>query len=421
MPMIKMLKDKIKQKLISEYKHLFADDVIEEKKLKGAIDQILKEIIEREHIRLSGEDKNTIVVELVNELFGFGPLEELIRDPSITEIMINGPKKIYVESDGKKRLSNITFENEQQLMHLVHRILAPTRRHVDESHPYTEISLKDGLRVNIVIPPLALDGTIITVRKFSDKIKSAEDLMALGTLNRRMADFLIACIKAKINIIFSGATGVGKTTTLNVLSSYIPDEDRVITIEDTAELRLRQDHVVRLEARQASVEGKGEITIRDLFKNSLRMRPDRIIIGEIRGQEALDMLQAICSGHRGSLVVLHADSPRDVLYRLETMILTSAVPINLETIHRQIATSVNLIVQHEHLLDGSRKIVSITQINGLKEGDVVLEDIFVYSFEFDNSENKYKNKWLATGVIPAFYPLFKKAGVDLPIEIFNKD
>jgi pilus assembly protein CpaF len=240
-------------------------------------------------------------------------------------------------------------------------------------------------------------------------------------MEKRMGDFLVACIKAKMNIIFSGATGAGKTTTLNVLSSYIPNNERIVTIEDTSELHLAQDHVVRLETRPSSIEGRGEITLRDLFKNSLRMRPDRIILGEIRGAEVLEMIQAICSGHGGALSVIHSNSPEDVLYRMEGMILTSGVALNMDAIHRLIGAAINLIVQQEQLLDGSRKITHITQINGLKDGRVVLEDIFVYEIEGIDSEGKVLGKWRATGIVPVFYPKFKKAGVDLPKEIFNKD
>jgi pilus assembly protein CpaF len=305
-------------------------------------------------------------------------------------------------------------------MYLVYKILAPTRRHVDESYPYTDVSLRDGSRVNIIIPPLALEGPTVTIRKFLKELQTAEDLIRLGTIERRMSDFLIACIRAKANIIFSGASGAGKTTTLNVYSSYIPEDERIITIEDTAELRLNQEHVVRLEAKQASIEGKGEVGIRDLFKNSLRMRPQRIILGEIRGAEALDMLQAICSGHRGSLVVLHAESPQDVIYRLETMIIASGLPITLEAIHRQIAAGINLLVHQEQLLDGARKITHISQVKGLKDGQVELEDLFSYNIEGFDAEGNVRGHWQATGALPVFQKLLNKAGITLPPEMFRK-
>lgn len=382
---------------------------------------ILDNIISHEHLSLSEMDKERITTEIIDEFIGFGPIDNLLKDPYVTEIMINGPKKVYVERLGKVELTDITFDDEQQLMSLIYKMLAPTRRHVDETYPYTEISLKDGSRINIIIPPLAIDGPTITIRKFLKEIKTTEDLIKLNTLDKRISDFLIASIKAKINIVFSGASGAGKTTTLNVLSSYISDDERIVTIEDTAELHLSQEHVVRLEARQPNIEGRGEITIRELFKNSLRMRPDRIILGEIRGAEALDMLQAICSGHRGSLSVIHANLPQEVIYRIETMILTSGVPIIVEVIHRQIAAAINLIVQQEQLLDGPRKITHVTQVNGLKDNQVVLEDIFVFEQEGIDSEGKVKGRWRATGIIPSSYPAFIKAGIKLPKEIFNKD
>jgi len=325
-----------------------------------------------------------------------------------------------VEKKGKKILSDIKFDDEQQLRCLIYKLLAPTRRRIDESFPYVDVSLKDGSRVNIIIYPLSLDGTSVTIRKFLGTIKKVEDLIKLDTLDQRMADFLVACIRAKINMLFSGATGAGKTTTLAVLSGYIDNNERIVTIEDTAELRLNQDHIVRLETRPPSIEGKGEVTIRDLFNNSLRMRPGRIILGEIRSSEALDMLQAMCSGHTGSLAVLHANSPTEVVYRLETMILTSGLPISLDIIHRQIAVAVHLIIQQSQLSDGTRKITNITQVNGLKDGTVVLEDIFRYEFS-DFSEGKVQGKFKATGVVPVFFGLFAKKGVPLSKELFNKD
>jgi len=413
------LKDKIRQKVISEYSGLFSKETIEKEELREAVAKILEDIVYRERNSLSEADKKKIISEMIDELTGFGPIESLLKDPLVTEIMINGPKKVYVERLGKSQLTPITFNDEQQLMALIYKIIAPTRRHVDESYPYTEVSLRDGSRVNIVIPPLALNGPTITIRKFLKEINTVENLIKLETLDKRMADFLVACIKAKINSIFSGATGAGKTTTLNVLSSYIGNDERIVTIEDTAELNLKQNHVVRLESRQPSIEGRGAVSIRELFKNSLRMRPDRIILGEIRGSEALDMLQAICSGHTGSLSVIHANSPRDVIYRIETMILTSGVPISLEAIYRQIATAINLIVQQEQLSDGSRKITHITEVNGLNDGQVCLDDIFVYEIDGVDTQGKVKGSWKATGKVPSFYPLFKKSGILLSEEVFR--
>ena len=415
------LKDRIRQSLISNYGFVLSKESLDGEELKKTVTQILEEIVNRPRNNLGEEDKKRIISELVDEFTGLGPIEKLMKDPSVTEIMINGPKKIYVERQGRKELTNIYFDNASQLMAIIYKILAPTRRHVDEYYPYTDISLKDGSRVNIIIPPLALDGPTVTIRKFLKEIKTADDLVGLGTLDKRMSEFLVASVKAKANIIFSGATGSGKTTTMGMLSGYIDKEERIVTIEDTAELHLNQEHVVRLETRPQNIEGRGEVTIRDLFRNSLRMRPGRIIIGEIRGAEALDMLQAMCSGHSGSLAVIHASSPREVIYRMETLILTSGLPVSLDVIHRQIAAAVHLIVQEELLTDGSRKITHITQVNGLRDGQVVLEDVFIYEIESVDSEGKIKGRWRSTGVVPAFYHLFKKRGIELSREIFNKD
>ena len=420
--MSKILKKKIRSRLVSDYSQVFSKEVIEAHELRSLIVRIIEDFNVRERLALREEDKEKLIVELLDEFMGFGPLEPLLKDMQITEIMINGPDRVYVERAGKTELSTVKFDDENQMMYLVYKILAPTRRRVDESYPYTDVSLKDGSRVNIIIPPLALNGPTITIRKFLQEMTTIDTLISVGTLDRRMADLLIASIKAKINIVFSGATGAGKTTTLNVLSSYIPDDERVVTIEDTAELKLRQDHVVRLESRQPNIEGRGEVTIRDIFKNTLRMRPDRVILGEIRGAEALDMLQAICSGHAGSLSVLHASTPQDVIYRLETMILTSGIPITLEAIHRPIAAALNIIVQQEQMIDGSRKITHIAQVKGLnKDGQVIIEDIFFYEIEGINQNGKIVGRWRATGAVPVFFSTFKKMGINLPIETFNKD
>ena len=418
--MIKALKEEVRQKLLMQSSGILYRENMERGELEEMLKGTLDEVIHKARLNIAEADKKRVLIEMVDELIGYGPIEVIMKDPEITEVMINGPKKIYIEKNGKKILSHIKFDDEQQLRCLIYKLLAPTRRRVDESFPFVDLALKDGSRVNIIIYPLALDGTSVTIRKFLDHIKLVDDLIKFGALDQRMADFLIACIKAKMNIVFSGATGAGKTTTLAVLSGYIDSDERIVTIEDTAELHLNQEHVVRLETRPVNIEGKGEVTIKDLFKNSLRMRPGRIILGEIRGSEALDMLQAMCSGHTGSLAVIHANSPVEVIYRLETMILTSGLPISLDIIHRQIAAAVHLIIQQKQLSDGSRKITNITQVNGLKDGTVVLEDIFNYEIS-EVVNGKVHGKFMATGVIPVFYPLMAKRGVNLSKEIFNKD
>jgi len=417
--MSKSLKEEMRQRILSQYSGLLYKESVEKDELAVIIKNLADETASRKRITVTEAEKDRIISEMVDELAGYGPIEPLMNDPEISEIMINGPNKVYIEKEGKKVLSRIKFDDESQIRCLIYKLLAPTRRRVDESYPFVDISSKDGSRVNIIIPPLALDGAVVTIRKFLQNLKNIEDLVRINTLDERMALFLIACIRAKLNILFSGATGAGKTTTLSILSGYINMDERIVTIEDTAELHLNQEHVVRLETRSPNIEGKGEVTIRDLFRNSLRMRPGRIILGEIRSSEALDMLQAMCSGHTGSLAVLHAHSPDEVIYRLETMILTSGLPIGLDIIHRQIAAGVHLIVQQEQLYDGTRKITKITQINGLKDGRVVLEDIFNYEISDMGQEGKINGRFRATGVIPVFYPAFAKKGIKLSTSVFN--
>ncbi|MCM8779846.1 MAG: CpaF family protein [Candidatus Omnitrophica bacterium] len=420
--MQKQLKEKIKNKLMTEYLKAFSDkEFAEEIHLRGLIEKIFKDIRTRENITISNEEEENITKELIEDIIGFGPIETILKDPRVSEIMINGPHKIYVERSGRTEVTDLKFDNEKQLMYIIQKMLMPTRRRVDETSPFTDLRLADGSRVNIIIPPVSTIGPVVTIRKFSKEIKQIEDLIRLNTLDKRMAEFLIAAIKAKINIIFSGPTGSGKTTTLNVLSSYIPESERIITIEDTSELILNQEHWIPLEAKQAGIEGKGEITIRDLFKNSLRMRPDRIVIGEIRSGEGLDMLQAICSGHSGTLSIIHANSAADVIYRLETMILTSEGIIGLEGIRRQIAASINLIVHQQQGQDGIRRITQISEIRGIHEKDILMEDIFIFETEGIGPQGNVLGRWKASGVKPLFLPKFKKMGIFLSEDIFNRD
>lgn len=414
------LRDKIRADFVANYGNILLKKSDSKDEIAASVRKILEEIVSHPRNSLTQQDRDVIINDLVDEFSGLGPIEKLMLDPEVTEIMINGPKKVYAEKHGKKQLTDVRFVSEQQLMYVIHKILAPTRRRIDESSPFVDVSLKDGSRVNIIIPPLALDGPIVTIRKFLDTINKVEDLIGFGTVDERMAKFLVACIKGRVNMIFAGATGSGKTTTVGVLSNYIGNDERIITIEDTAELHLAQDHVVRLETKPSNIEGKGEVSIRDLFKNSLRMRPQRIILGEIRSAEALDMLQAMCSGHNGAISVIHANSPQEVLYRIETMILMSGVPLTLEAIHRQIAASLHLIIQQDQFSDGGRKITRITQVNGLKDGNVVLEDIFSYEVNDMAKDGKIQGHFKASGVIPVFYPLLMQKGIELAKEIFNR-
>ncbi len=419
---MKGIKEKVRHLLISG-DYFFGKkekEAVDKEKLKRDVSRAIEHIITVDRITLSTEEKDRIVVELMDEVLGFGPLNPLLNDQAVTEIMVNGPDTVYAEKGGVMLLTDIKFENNRHLMQTIEKIMAPTQRRVDESSPFVDASLPDGSRVNIILPPLSLIGPVITVRKFMREIATIDDLIKRDTLTVDMAQFLIAAIKAKLNIIFAGATGVGKTTTLNVLSSYISEEERIITIEDTSELRLKQKHVVPLEARQANVEGKGEVAIRDLFKNSLRMRPDRIILGEIRGGEALDMLQAISSGHDGSLVVLHASSPQDVISRIETMIITSNSAIPLWAIRRQIANAVDIIVLQEQLSDGRRKVTHISEVCGMVNDEVALRDLFTYEIIGISEDTKHMlGRWKTGGVLPNFYPRFKMLGIELPETMFT--
>ncbi|TAN59960.1 CpaF family protein [bacterium] len=417
--MSKIIKDKVRRYLKETYGHIFSGEKVDEQQLRYTIIKIIEDLKNREHFQIDESAFPKIVDDMVDEILGLGPLKSLLEDKSITEIMVNGPKKVYIEKEGRTTLSDITFENTQHLLYIIQKILSPTRRHVDEMTPFTDLSLPDGSRVNIIIPPLSLAGPVMTIRKFLKEFGTIDDLVARDTLSRPMADFLVAGIRAKFNIIFSGATGAGKTTTLNILSSYISAEERIITIEDTAELKLNQEHVVGLETKPGNIEGKGVVTLRDLFKNSLRMRPDRIILGEIRSGEALDMLQAMCSGHNGALAVLHASSPQDAISRIETMILTSGVNISTWAIKKQIASGLNLIVQQEQLADGSRKITHITEVRGIDNDELILQDLFSYEVEEMDKNGKIIGAWKNHGVVPLLFNRFKKMGVALSEEIFK--
>ncbi|MFB3919201.1 type II/IV secretion system ATP hydrolase TadA/VirB11/CpaF, TadA subfamily [Candidatus Velamenicoccus archaeovorus] len=418
---LREIKEKIRQHLISG-EYLFNMRTMDKEKLRKDILRSMEYIISVERLNVALEEREKIVSELIDEVAGFGPLSNLLNDAFVSEIMVNGPDNVYAEKNGMMALTDIKFENNRQLLQTIEKIMAPTQRRVDESSPYVDASLPDGSRVNIVLPPLSLVGPVITIRKFSRDIATMEDLIKRDTLTDKMARFLIAAIRAKLNIIFAGATGVGKTTTLNVLSHYIDESERIITIEDTNELRLKQKHVVPMEARQANVEGKGEVTIRDLFKNSLRMRPDRIILGEIRGSEALDMLQAISSGHDGALAVLHASSPSDVVSRIETMIITSNTAIPLWAIRQQLSNAIDIIVMQEQLLDGRRKVTHITEVQGVQNDEVVLKDLFSYEITGISEENKQvMGQWKVWGTVPSFYPRFKLRGLDVPQDLFQAE
>ena len=359
-------------------------------------------------------ERARIVTDICDEILGLGPIEPLLKDESITEVMINGPKKIFVERKGKLQLTNVQFHDDDHLMTIIERIVSPLGRRIDESSPLVDARLSDGSRVNAIVPPLSLIGPCVTIRKFTKNPLSIDNLVGFGSLSEEMAEFLRACVKARLNIMVSGGTGSGKTTTLNVLSSFIPDDERIVTIEDAAELRLQQQHVVTLEARPANLEGKGAITIRDLVRNSLRMRPDRIIVGEVRSGEALDMLQAMNTGHDGSLTTGHANSPRDILSRLETMVMMAGMELPVRAIREQIASALDLIIQQSRIQDGSRKITHITEVQKMEGDTIVLQDLFTYVQTSIDENGKSVGYYEASGLQPMFLQKFKMNGVELP-------
>ncbi|MFN3421176.1 MAG: CpaF family protein [Armatimonadota bacterium] len=369
---------------------------------------------------LSRTERMQLQLSLINEILGYGPLQPLLDDPEITEIMVNGPYQVYVERQGKVELTGVRFRDEQHLMRIIEKILLPLGKRVDERVPMVDARLPDGSRVNVVIPPVSLNGPCMTIRKFSRDPLTMSDIISFGTLTPEAAQFLQASVQARLNILITGGTSSGKTTLLNILSAFIPNDERIITIEDTAELQLRQDHVVRLEARPPNIEGIGEVTIRDLVRNALRMRPDRIIVGECRGGEALDMLQAMNTGHEGSMTTIHANNPREALSRLETMVLMAGMDLPVRAIREQIAGAIDIIVHMARLRDGTRKIMQISEITGM-EGDVItMQDLFVFEHEGFDEMGRVRGRLRPTGLRPRCYERFIERGIRLPITIFQR-
>jgi len=372
------------------------------------------------NINLTPAQLQQLEKQVLDEIVGFGPIEPLLDDPTITEVMVNGPKNVYIEQKGRVTKSNVEFEDDEHVYRVIERILRPLGRRVDRKWPIADARLPDGSRVNVIIPPSAIDGPTITIRKFSKKKLVIEDLIKYGTLTPQMAEFLNACVLARLNIIVSGGTGSGKTTLLNVLSNFIPDHDRIVTIEDSAELQLAKPHVVRLEARPADPDGTGRVTIRDLVVNALRMRPERIVVGECRSAEALDMLQAMNTGHDGSLTTLHANTPRDTISRLETMCLMAGIDFPIKVIREQIAAAIDLIVQTARLRDGSRKITQITEVQGMEGDIVVMQDIYRFVEQGLDSEGHVIGEMQSTGIRPKFSARLEAAGFKLSAELFSK-
>lgn len=394
-------------------------DSLQKKNILDKALEAVNEILDTDKTHLSLLEKQKAAYFVVDEIFGYGPITKLLNDPTVSEIMVNGCENVYVEKAGKIEKSEITFRDDRHVMNTIEKIISPLGRRVDESSPMVDARLPDGSRVNIIIPPLAIKGPTITIRKFAADPFTLEDLISFGTLNHDMSTFLRACVRGKINIVVSGGTGSGKTTLLNVISSFIPHNERIITIEDAAELQLRQKHVVTLESRPANIEGKGKVNIRDLVVNSLRMRPDRIIVGEVRSAEALDMLQAMNTGHDGSITTVHANSTRDTLSRLETMVMMSEMDLPSKAIREQISSAIHLIVQVERFLDGTRKIVNISEITGMEGDTITLQDIFVYKQEGFNERGQVIGRHIPTGIVPRFVNKIKARGEVLPASIFK--
>lgn len=377
-----------------------------------AMKNFLLEEISNDKYGVPRGDREPLAQEMYNDILGYGPIQELVDSDEYSEIMVNGPNQIYVEHKGKLKLTDIKFRDEEHLMNTIDRIVSAVGRHIDEASPMVDARLPDGSRVNVIIPPLSLVGAVLTIRKFGKKPITAKQLVEWGSLSPKMLNFLEACVKGKLNIIVSGGTGSGKTTLLNVLSSYIPSDERIVTIEDSAEVQLHQDHVVTLESRPANIEGKGAITIRDLVVNALRMRPDRIIVGEVRSKETLDMLQAMNTGHDGSLTTTHANSPRDAVSRLETMVMMGGVELPSKAIRDQIASAIDLIVQQSRLRDGTRKVVSVTEVTGMEGNVVQMQDIFKYEHTGETGvDGKFIGDFVATGIIPNALEKIRENGV----------
>ena len=411
------LKSTIHRKLVDRL-DLSTVSEIPTEQLSGIIKAVVESLIANEGIPLTRVERDRLVLEIQHETLGLGPLEPLLQDPDIADILVNGPNQVFIEKHGKLIRTEVAFKDDDHLMSVIERIVSKVGRRVDESSPLVDARLPDGSRVNVIIPPLALDGPAVSIRRFGISPLKMENLIEYQSLTEEMARTFGAMIKARLNILVSGGTGAGKTTLLNILSASIPDTERIVTIEDSAELILQQEHVVRLETRPPNIEGKGTVTQRDLVRNALRMRPDRIIVGEVRGGEALDMLQAMNTGHDGSISTIHANSPRDALARLETMVLMAGYDLPARAIREQMSSALNVMIQVARLSDGTRKIVKVSEVTGM-EGDVlVMQDIFAYEKQGLTDEGKVKGQFRATGVRPKFLDVIHTAGLHLESEIF---
>ena len=414
------VRNRVQGRLVQSLGPKLYDAALSDRDLQEMVHGLIRELLDEEEVPLSPQEKAFIIQQIGDSILGLGPLEPYVRDTSVTEIMVNGPDAIYVERAGKIQWTGARFVDEDQLRRTIDKIVARVGRRVDDASPYVDARLPDGSRVNAIVPPIAIHGSALTVRKFSAEPFQARDLVDMGTMSGNTADFLRACVRGRVNMLVSGGTGAGKTTTLNVLSSFIPEDERIITIEDSAELRLQQPHVVSLEYRPPNIEGKGEITIRHLVRNALRMRPDRIVVGEVRGGEALDMLQAMNTGHDGSISTIHANSPRDVLSRLETMTLMAGMDLTIRAVREQVASAIDLIVHQARMKDGSRRLTHITEVVGM-EGDIItLQDIFLFDFRAGVDEHgRPLGHMKPTGLRPKVLETLQDRGINLPPNLFD--
>jgi len=413
------LKTAIHKEVIDSIENEMKQNILTGDELAKKAREMVFSLLERDAVFLPFSERQIVAAEIMDEVIGLGPLEPLLNDEDVTEIMVNGPKQVYIERGGKLYMTNVVFRDDEHVMHIIDKIVSPIGRRIDESQPYVDARLHDGSRVNAIIPPLSLKGPTITIRKFATNPYDINDLMRFGTLTPQMSKFMEAAVKARLNVIISGGTGSGKTTLLNVAASFIPHNERIVTVEDAAELKLGQDHVVSLESRSVNIEGKGAVTIRDLVRNCLRMRPDRIVVGEVRGGEALDMLQAMNTGHDGSLTTGHANTPRDMLARLETMVMMAGMELPVKAIRQQVASAVDLIIHVSRLRDGSRVVTHMTEVLGMEGDTIQLQDIFLFEQQGVDDNGKVIGYHYATGITPKCFVQIEAEGVKLDKAIFQ--
>ncbi len=418
-PVLDELRQKVHHLLIEELGPMLYDRRIGEDELRRQVHEHLSVLLGREKVPLSAVDRTQLTQDVADDVLGYGPIDKLLKDEDITEIMVNGPDRVYVEQKGKLTLSSASFLDETHLRRIIEKIVAQVGRRVDEATPMVDARLPDGSRVNAIVSPLAIGGPFLTIRKFSKDPYTVEDLVGFGSFSPQVAQFLDACVKGRLNIIVSGGTGTGKTTMLNVLSSFIPADERIVTIEDAKELQLRQDHVLPLEARPPNIEGKGEIRIRELVKNALRMRPDRIVVGECRGGEALDMLQAMNTGHDGSLTTIHANAPRDTMSRIETMVLMAGMDLPVRAIREQMASAIDLVVQLTRMRDGTRRVTHVSEVQGMEGDVIVLQDVYLFDFGMGvDPDGRFRGHLKSTGIRPKFAEKLADYGIRVGAEMF---